>query len=153
MKIFRFLLLMILVLFLVDTAWGSGVTLTPTRKGLRGEYVVYSFAWNAGDVDTPESAVSEIITGEIVGIKFEPVSGGTPYPPGTDIVLLDTQGNDILQGLGVDLNPAAGVTNYRTPDTTDGHKIFLVGETVGLVITGGISGTSPEGVVEVIGKR
>lgn len=111
---------------------------------ITGRIIGYKFDWTS-DASGDVSGVGAInitridkpggMINTIVGAQFVPDTGGTAPTDLYDATLINSDGVDVLQGVGADLpQSVTSISNYRTPLTTDGGYVLLMGDTLTPVV-------------------
>ena len=144
--VFVLVFIVVFLLTFAFTARGDRETVTypPGPKDVRGIYKTFTWTWAANKSGNFDSGDSVYVTGRIVQALFGTVSGTTATAVGYDVTVRDSKGRDILGGVGANLNPATGATDYKTPYTAEGGLRLLVNEPLGAHVREA-SGTSPQG--------
>lgn len=97
----------------------------------------YALAWTSNASGAVSANPADVVTGQIIAVKFLPSLAGTQPSDQYDVTLLDTDGIDLLGGAGANRSNAAGQLLQSDPPVFfEGGKLDLVIANAGNAKTG-----------------
>jgi len=102
---------------------------------------VVKWSWTSDAAGDVSASYAFNITGTFMGVKFAPAVSPDVPTNLYDVVIEDSEGVDILMGVGANLSQSAtNADSYRTPLTSEGKLVVLCRQAITPVISNAGSG-------------